>query len=48
MLIRLFKKAEKTTNKIRIPKEFIEKNGNEFYMDVDYDKNIIILVPIKK
>lgn len=41
-----FKKADKTTNKMIIPKALIEKWGNEFYMEIYEDK--IILKPIKK
>ena len=42
----LQKNAEATTNKIRLPKNVIEKFGNQFYMEVY--KNEIILKPIKK
>lgn len=45
MLI-LQKNAETTTNKIRLPKETVEKLGNQFYMEIYKDK--IILVPIEK
>lgn len=45
MLI-LQKNAEKTTNKIRIPKFIINKWGNKYYMIIK--KNEIILKPIKK
>ena len=41
-----FKKADKTTNKMIIPKALIEKWGNEFYMEIYENK--IILKPIKK
>ena len=40
------KNAEKTTNKIRMPKAIIEQWGTKFYMEVYEDK--IILKPIKK
>jgi len=40
------KKADKTTNKMIIPKALIEQWGNEFYMEIYEDK--IILRPIKK
>ena len=40
------KNAEKTTNKIRMPKEIIEQWGNQFYMEVYQDK--IVLKPVKK
>ncbi len=46
MIIRYFKKAENGTNKIRIPKEFITKNGREFYMEIHEDK--IVLIPIER
>ena len=45
-MLKLYKKAEKSMNKIVIPKKFIEKWGNEFYMEI-YD-NKIVLKPIKK
>lgn len=40
------KNADKTWNKIIIPKAFIEKYGYEFSMEVYKDK--IVLIPIKK
>lgn len=40
------KKADKTTNKIIIPKAIIEQWGSHFYMEI-YD-NKIILKPIMK
>lgn len=46
MLLRLHKKAEDTTNKMRLPKKVIEKFGQEFYMEIYEDK--IVLIPIKK
>lgn len=42
----LRKNAEKSMNKIVIPKACIQKWGNEFYMEIYSDK--IILKPIKK
>ena len=38
--------ADKTTNKMIIPKFIIEQWGNQFYMEIYEDK--IILKPIKK
>lgn len=46
MITRIFKKSEKTTNKIRLPKEVVDKFGNEFYMEV-YE-NYIKLIPVKE
>jgi len=40
------KKADKTTNKMIIPKALIEQWGNEFFMEIYANK--IILIPIKK
>ena len=40
------KNADKTTNKMIIPKAIIEQWGNRFYMEIYNDK--IILKPIKK
>lgn len=42
----LQKNAENNTNKIRIPKNIIEKFGNQFYMEIYDDK--IILKPMNK
>ena len=42
----LQKNAEKSMNKVVIPKAFITKWGNQFYMEVYADK--IVLVPVKK
>lgn len=42
----LYKKAEKTMNKVILPKAFIKKHGNEFFMEIYSDK--IVLKPIKK
>lgn len=46
MILRLQKKADKEKNRIIIPKHFVAKWGNQFYMEVYEDK--IVLVPIKK
>lgn len=46
MIQKLQKNAEANTNKIRLPKNVIEKMGNQFYMEVYKDK--VVLVPIKK
>jgi hypothetical protein len=46
MVEKLQKNAEKKTNKIRLPKKFIDKMGQEFYMEIYEDK--IVLVPKKK
>lgn len=40
------KNADKTTNRIIIPKAIIEQWGREFYMEIYQDK--IILKPINK
>ena len=45
-ILRLFKKAEKTMNKVILPKAFIDKHGHDFYMEIYNDK--IVLKPIKK
>lgn len=42
----LCKNAEKSMNKIVIPKACIQKWGNEFYMEIYKDH--IKLIPIKK
>ena len=40
------KNADKTTNKMIIPKAIIQQWGNQFLMEIYNDK--IILIPIKK
>lgn len=40
------KNADKEKNRVILPKAFIERNGNHFYMEVY--KDIIVLIPIKK
>lgn len=40
------KNADKSKNKVVIPQSFINKHGNQFYMEVYEDK--IVLKPIKK
>ena len=40
------KNAERTMNKVILPKAFITKWGNQFYMEVYKDK--IILKPVRK
>ena len=40
------KNADKTTNKMIIPKSIIEQWGNQFYMEIYKDK--LILKPVKK
>lgn len=42
----LQKNVESTTNKIRIPKNVVEKLGKKFYMEIYHDK--IVLKPISK
>lgn len=45
-VITLQKNADKEKNRVIIPKSFIDKWGNRFYMEVHEDK--IVLIPIKK
>ena len=40
------KNADKVLNRVIIPKDFIDKYGRSFYMEVY--KDIIVLIPIKK
>lgn len=40
------KNADKSLNRIVLPKKFIEKFGYEYYMEVYEDK--IILLPVRK
>lgn len=42
----LKKKADKTLNRVIIPKIFIDKFGRDFYLEIYDDK--IILKPVKK
>ena len=46
-ILRLQKNADKTSNKIVLPKKYVEKYGREFYMMI-YNDGIIIIKPIKK
>ena len=46
-LFRFFKKADKTLNRIMIPKFIIEKYGREFYLDILED-GTMKLIPVKK
>ncbi len=43
----LQKNADKTSNKIVLPKKYVEKFGREFYMKI-YDDGMIVIEPIKK
>lgn len=45
-IIRLRKNAEKTTNKIRIPQQIIDKWGRKFCMEIY--KDCIKLIPLKE
>lgn len=45
-IMKLQKNADKTTNKMIIPKAIIQQWGNQFYMEIYSDK--IVLRPIKK
>ena len=46
-LFRFFKKADKTLNRIVLPKFIIEKYGREFYLDILED-GTMRLIPVKK
>lgn len=45
-IMKLQKNADKTTNKMIIPKAIIQQWGNKFYMEIYADR--IVLKPIKK
>lgn len=45
-VLKLFKRAEKNTNKVTLPKAIVEQWGREYYMEIYEDK--IVLIPIKK
>lgn len=47
VLFRFLKKADKTLNRIVIPKFLIDKYGYEFYLEY-YDDETIKLVPVNK
>lgn len=47
LLFKFMKRADKTLNRIVIPKFIIDKYGREFYLEI-YDDETIKLVPIKK
>ena len=42
----LQKNAEKTLNKVVLPKKFVEKHGREYFMEIYQD--YIKLVPVRK
>jgi hypothetical protein len=46
-LFRFYKKADKTMNRILIPKFIINKYGREFFIDIMEDESIL-LTPITK
>ena len=46
LLFRFMKRADKTLNRIVIPKFIIDKYGRDFYLEI-YDDETIKLVPIK-
>lgn len=41
-LFRFYKKADKTLNRILIPKFVIDKYGREFYFDIMEDETIML------
>lgn len=41
-LFTFYKKADKTMNRILLPKFIIEKYGREFYLDIMEDETIIL------
>lgn len=45
-LFRFMKRADKTLNRIVIPKFIIDKYGRDFYLEI-YEDETIKLVPIK-
>ena len=45
-LFTFMKRADKTLNRIVIPKFIIDKFGRDFYLEVHQDK--IVLIPLKK
>lgn len=46
LLIKLQKNAEKNTNKMRIPKEVVDKHGRNYFMEIYED--YIKIIPMKK
>ncbi len=47
LLFKFMKKADKTLNRIVIPKFIIDKYGRDFYLEF-YDDETIKLVPVNK
>lgn len=47
LLFRFFKKADKSLNRVIIPKFIIDKYGRDFYFEF-YDDETIKLVPVGK
>lgn len=48
MQVKYMKKVENNTYKIRLPKVFVELFGKEIYLEMDTEKGIIVITPIKK
>lgn len=47
-LFRFYKKADKTMNRILIPKIIINKYGREFFIDIMEDESILLTPIIKE
>lgn len=47
-LFRFYKKADKTLNRILIPKFIIEKYGREFFIDIMEDETIMLTPKIEE
>lgn len=47
-IITFQKNADKVLNRVVIPKKWIELFGRQFYMQVDYENERIILTPFKE
>lgn len=47
-LFRFYKKADKTMNRILIPKFIIEKYGREFFIDIMEDETIMLTPKVKE
>lgn len=47
-LFRFYKKADKTMNRILIPKFIIEKYGREFFIDIMEDETIMLTPKVRE
>ena len=47
-ILRFLKRAEKSKNRIIIPKFIIDKYGRDFYLEINIENGEMLLKPVKK